>query len=254
MPAEPRPRPGFAPRPFPLSLEPFGSRFQLALEQLRRLASFASRLAFDPDAPTTVRDPRAVVDDHLADTLVALRLPEVRSREAGGVIADLGSGAGVPGLVLAICLPRCDVFLVEANGRKCAIMRSVAGDLGLGNATVVSSRVEAWRDGLGRCDLVTARALAGLDVVAEYAAPLLCLGGQLVAWRGRRDRAAEAAGARAAAILGLAVAEPVQVRPHARADHRHLHVLTKVAATPAKFPRRDGVARKRPLGAAGAVT
>jgi 16S rRNA (guanine527-N7)-methyltransferase len=85
-------------------------------------------------------------------------------------------------------------------------------------------------------------------VVAEYAAPLLRVGGRLVAWRGRRDPADEAAGARAALQLGLEAREPVAVRPYPAAEHRHLHVMVKTGETPAKFPRRPGVARKRPLG------
>jgi 16S rRNA (guanine527-N7)-methyltransferase len=101
---------------------------------------------------------------------------------------------------------------------------------------------------LGRCDLVTARALASLPVVAEYAAPLLRLGGTLIVWRGRRDPADEAAGARAAALLGLESLPPVQVQPYSGAVNRHLHPMLKVAATPARFPRRPGIARKRPLG------
>ena len=96
---------------------------------------------------------------------------------------------------------------------------------------------------------MTARAVAAPDVVAEYAAPLLGVGGSLVAWRGRRDAEAERAGERAAEILGLAVAQPVQVHPYAGAEHRYLHVMTKVLDTPTRFPRRPGVARKRPLGA-----
>ena len=104
--------------------------------------------------------------------------------------------------------------------------------------------------GSGCCDLVTARALAPLAVVAEYAAPLLALGGTLVAWRGRRDPVDEAAAGRAAAELGLEAREPIHVEPYPGALHRHLHVMVKVAPTPDRFPRRPGVARKRPLGAA----
>ena len=121
-------------------------------------------------------------------------------------------------------------------------------ELGLGNVEVVQTRAETWLDGRERADVVTARALARLDVVAEYAAPLLKLRGSLVAWRGQRDPEDEAAGLRAAEFLGLSAAKPLRVEPYPGALNRHLHVMTKVAATPARFPRRDGVARKRPLG------
>ena len=119
---------------------------------------------------------------------------------------------------------------------------------GAHNATPVHARAEAWPEGMGCCDLVTARAVAALAVVAEYAAPLLAPGGTLVAWRGRRDPVDEAAGGRAAAELGLEAREPIHVEPYPGALHRHLHVMVKVAPTPDRFPRRPGLARKRPLG------
>jgi 16S rRNA (guanine527-N7)-methyltransferase len=119
---------------------------------------------------------------------------------------------------------------------------------GLANAGVVHARAEAWPAGAEAHDLVTARALAALPVVVEYAAPLLALGGTLVAWRGRRDPTAETAAARAAAEVGLEPVEARHVQPYADARDRHLHVFRKTAPTPPRFPRRPGVARKRPLG------
>jgi 16S rRNA (guanine527-N7)-methyltransferase len=85
-------------------------------------------------------------------------------------------------------------------------------------------------------------------VVAEYAAPLLRVGGTLVAWRGRRDAEAEAAGARAAEALGLSEPEIVPVQPYEGTHHRHLYLASKVRETPQGFPRRPGMALKRPLG------
>jgi len=121
------------------------------------------------------------------------------------------------------------------------------------NAAVIHARAEAWREGLGWADLVTARALAPLDVVAEYAAPLLRAGGTLLAWRGRRDAAAERAGSVAAEQLGLEVSDILPVEPYRGASHRHLHLFVKTSVTPQRFPRRPGVARKRPLGAGTAI-
>jgi len=232
---------------FPLSLAGLQDRFALSIAATEQLAVFAASLAFDPLAPTTVTDPAGVRDDHIADALVALELPELRQAR---LIADIGAGAGVPGIPLAIALPGAEVFLLEGNGKKCDFMRGIIAALGLDNAEVVCRRAELWREGLGRCDVVTARALAPLDVVAEYAAPMLRVGGALVAWRGRREPEVEAAAFRAAAVLGLEVLPPLRVDPYDGADNRHLHVLRKVSETPDRFPRRDGVARKRPLGAA----
>ena len=187
-------------------------RHLLPASAAARLERLVDLVASDPLAPTTVHDPLPVVKDHLADSLVALELDHVRSAR---VIADLGAGAGFPGLPLAIALPDSEVALVESNGRKCQFLESAVAACAARNAVVVHARVEAWEDGIGRCDLVVARALAPLPVVAEYAAPLLAPGGALVAWRGRRDPDDEAAATRAAAELGLEVLAPRRVNPTA---------------------------------------
>jgi 16S rRNA (guanine527-N7)-methyltransferase len=240
--ADPARLPEFGP-----SLGPLADRYGLDEAAVRRLRQFGSLLVHDELAPTTVRAPVRVRDDHLADALVALELAEVR---AARTLADLGAGAGVPGIPLAIVLADTQVTLVEANNRKCEFMARAIAFLGLSNAEVVHGRAETWAPGFGRCDVVTARALSPLDILEEYAAPLLVMGGVLVAWRGKREPDVEADGARAAELLGLQVNPPIRVTPYRGAEHRYLHVLSKRAETPARFPRRDGVARKRPLGRA----
>jgi 16S rRNA (guanine527-N7)-methyltransferase len=221
-------------------------RYGLGEAQIAQLAALARLVANDPAAPTTVREPGGILRDHLSDSLVGMELDCVSRATA---IADLGAGAGFPGLPLAIAMPRAAVSLVESSGRKCVFLERAIETCGVANADVVRARAEEWRAGLGSCDLVVARALAPLAVVAEYAAPLLRVGGSLVAWRGGRDPGDEAAGARAASVLGLEPAPPLQVKPYAGAVRRHLHTMVKIAETPDRFPRRPGVARRRPLGA-----
>jgi 16S rRNA (guanine527-N7)-methyltransferase len=194
-------------------------RYGLDQAAERRLATLLEALTDDPLAPTSVRDPARAVNDHLADSLVALELCEVRT---ASMVADLGSGAGLPGVPLAIALPTAAIYLVESNSRKSEFIAKTVELCGLTNATVVNARAEAWPDGLGRFDLVTARALAPLAVVAEYGAPLLALGGTLLVWRGRRDVDDEASGRLAAGELGLEMAEPIPVDPYPGAAHRHL--------------------------------
>lgn len=221
------------------------TRYELPAFVGGRLRCLVHLLVDDPHAPTAVRDSGRVLDDHVADSLVALELDAVRSATN---VADIGSGAGLPGLPLAIALPGCRFRLVESASRKCAFLESAIARCRVANAEVVHARAEAWREGHGQCDVVTARALAALPVVLEYAAPLLRLGGRVVAWRGRRDRADETAAVGAASELGLRAEEIRHVRPYPRAEHRHLHVWLKVTQTPLGFPRRPGVAVKRPLG------
>jgi 16S rRNA (guanine527-N7)-methyltransferase len=225
-------------------LDEVAARFGLDEEARAALARLLDILATDPTAPTTVVEPERAVDVHLADSLVALDLERVR---AARLIADLGAGAGLPGLPLAVALPEARVVLVESVGRKAAFMDRCIAAMGLHNAEVVALRAEEWHAGSGACDVVTARALAPLNVLAEYAAPLLREGGVLVAWKGRRDEEEERDASVAAARLGLAVQEVRAVEPFPEAQARHLVVLRKIAPTPEGFPRRPGMARKRPL-------
>jgi 16S rRNA (guanine527-N7)-methyltransferase len=226
-------------------LDALASRYRLADAAVARLGVLLGLLLSDPLAPTAIRDPTKAIDDHLADSLVALELEAVRSASHA---VDIGSGAGLPGLPLAIALPATRFTLLESAARKCAFLERAAAACGLSNVTVAHARAEASPDGLGRHDLVTARALGPLPVVAEYAAPLLRVGGTLVAWRGRRDAEAEAAAARAAEALGLSGPEIVPVQPYEGARHRHLYLMSKLVETPRGFPRRPGMALKRPLG------
>lgn len=174
-------------------------------------------------------------------------MPQLR---AAGRIADVGAGAGFPGLALAVALPDARVDLIESVARKCAVIDRLAAAAGLANVRTVAQRAEEWaaRDGAEAYDAVAARAVAPLAVLVEYAAPLLRLGGVLVAWKGARDPVEEAAGAGAAARIGLEPRAAMRVSPFSGARARHLHVYAKAGVTPAGFPRRPGVARKRPLG------
>ncbi|HTU79468.1 MAG TPA: RsmG family class I SAM-dependent methyltransferase [Solirubrobacteraceae bacterium] len=212
--------------------------------QERQVELLLAALEADEHAPSAIRAVNLARDAHVADSLVALELAVVRDARR---IADLGSGAGFPGAALAIALPLAHVNLVESQRRKCEFLRRACAAAGIENASVVWARAEEWREGATGNDVVLARALAPQPVVLEYAAPLLRMGGALVDWRGRRDREAERAGERAAALLGLRPTRLLRVVPFEGASDRHLHVFTKDRATPARFPRRAGMARKRPL-------
>jgi 16S rRNA (guanine527-N7)-methyltransferase len=219
-------------------------RYGLSHVQLGQLAALLDRIARDDRAPTTVRDFASAVDAHVADSLTALDLDAVRGASR---VADLGAGAGFPGLPLAIALPGVQMSLVESQTRKCDFIASIAQEAGLANVCVVCARAEDWSDGRGAQDVVLARALASGPVVLEYAAPLLRLGGALVDWRGRRNVSEEDASLLAAHELGLRLVDVHHVHPFPDAQNHHLHVYEKVRDTPDRFPRRTGVARKRPL-------
>jgi 16S rRNA (guanine527-N7)-methyltransferase len=211
------------------------------------LARLVERLCADPGAPSAVRDPARAWRVHVADSLSGLGFEKLAGARR---IADVGSGAGLPGLVLAAALSEAHIDLIESVGRKCDFIREAGDRMAVSNARVVCERSETWAGGEGReaYDAATARAVGRLSTLAELASPLLVAGGVLVAWKGRRDSEEEAELARAAERLAM---QPVEVRwvgPYAGSRHRHLHLIRKVGPTPADLPRRAGVAKNRPLG------
>ena len=228
------------------AVEALAAHHGLPRSSEQSLWALVEALEREPDPPTALRSAAEVVDGHLADSLSGLEVPELAR---AGRVADVGAGAGFPGLALAAAMPEAQVDLIESNMRKCAVIDRLAGAARLQGARSVPERAEEWAagEGAGAYDAVTARALAPLAVLAEYAAPLLGPGGVLVAWKGARDPEEEAAGRRAAERLGLHPQVVLRVEPFPHARDRHLHVLSKVLPTPAGFPRRVGVARKRPL-------
>jgi 16S rRNA (guanine527-N7)-methyltransferase len=234
------------------TLEGLGIRYGLPAAAVGQFERLLEALAKEPDPHTTVSRPDAAAEVHVADSLSGLEVEAVRRARR---IADVGAGAGFPGLALAVGLPDVEVDLIESVGRKTAVAKRLIQAADVTNARAVTARAEEWAGlppalGGGReaYDAGTARAVAPLGVLVEYAAPLLRVGGVFVAWKGARDAAEESGGARAAERLQMAVKEVERVVPFEGAEHRHLHVFEKMGPTPQGFPRRAGMARKRPLG------
>jgi 16S rRNA (guanine527-N7)-methyltransferase len=174
---------------------------------------------------TAIRDLERAREMLLDDALRALPLVE----HFGGALIDVGSGGGSPGIPLAAELPEREVTLLDAERRKCDFLRRWAPP----NAHVVHGRaeeqpVEAW-------GIATAKALAHPPVAAEWCLPLVRVGGAAILWLGESADLAQLA--RVSGQLGGAAPEL----------HDGLAVLPKVASTPPGFPRRAGVAKKRPL-------
>lgn len=222
-------------------------RLGLSRRATASLTRLAAALAAEPNPATTITDTLDVIDRHLADSLSGLEIRQVREARR---IADVGSGAGFPGLPLACALPDAHVDLIEANRRKTEAISRLITAVGLDNAEVAAARTEEWGAGpqAGSYDAVVVRAVGALPVLVEYAAPLLHESGVLVAWKGARDVDEEAAGAAAGSILDMRPIEVVKVTPYVEARNLHLHVYRKTGPTPEGFPRRPGMAAKRPLG------
>lgn len=194
----------------------------------------------------------SVVDErawrvHVEDSLTGLEVPELRGAAR---IADIGAGAGFPGLALAVALPAAEVDLIESVSRKCDFMRRAIAVASIPNATVRNTRSEEWAAGAGASAYaaVTARAVGRLSTLAELASPLLEPNGVLVAWKGRRDASEEEQLERASDALAMKPEEILDVGDRAGSRHRHLHVARKSGPTPPNLPRKPGIAKKRPKG------
>ena len=226
-----------------MSPDPAAALPQAAREQLAKVLAL---LAEERASVSSVVDERAW-RVHVVDSLTGLEVPELRE---AGRIADVGSGAGFPGLALAIALPESRVDLIESVGRKCEFMQRAIETAGTDNATVLNSRSEDLASGEGReaYDAVTARAVGRLSTLAELASPLLKPNGVLVAWKGKRDEDEERQLANAAEDLAVTPEQILDVGNRAGSKHRHLHVIRKTGDTPANLPRKPGIAKKRPKG------
>jgi 16S rRNA (guanine527-N7)-methyltransferase len=191
-----------------------------------RLERWLEALAATPGL-TSVRDPAKARRVHLDDSLAAL----AAVRRFEGPIVDVGSGGGAPGIPLAVALPEREVTLLESSRRKCAFLERWANELP--NLRVVCGRAEEQpADEFG---VALAKALAPPPVAAEWCLPLVAPGGAAVLFVGPSADAE-----RVAAVAKQLAAELVESPPG-------LLVLHKVGPTPPGFPRRPGVARKRPL-------
>jgi len=182
---------------------------------------------------TAIRDRAEAWRVHVEDSLSALEL--VRSFE--GPIVDVGAGGGAPGIPIAAALPDREVTLLEATGWKCAFLEEASREFP--NVRVVRGRAEEQEtDSFG---VALAKALAPPVVAAEWCLPLVAPGGAAILYTG------DANGGLARAAEALAAAPP-ELHEVEGSDHRKLVVLRKLGPTPPGFPRRPGMARKRPLG------
>ncbi len=194
---------------------------------------------------TAITEQKAAISKHYLDCLLALPyLP------AEGLALDIGSGGGFPGLVLAIAQTQVSWTLVESVNKKAEFLRQAASQLILGNVTVITSRAEtlgrqaAFR---GKFDLATARAVAGLASLLEYAVPLLKIGGRFIAYKGPDAVVEIEQAANALDILGGQIVDVINLNLPYSGESRSLVLIEKTSETPDKYPRREGMAVKKPL-------
>ena len=183
---------------------------------------------------------------HFVDSLLPLTKADLFPESCR--LIDVGTGAGFPGLALAIARPQWEVTLLEAQGKRCQFLNAVCEALNIQNVTVIQERAEVLgRDERHReaYDRAIARAVAPLNVLCEYLLPFVKAGGQALCWKGPAAAEEMEDGAFAAESLGGRLGELVDMPLR---ETRHvLAVIEKIEKTPPQYPRKNGIPVKRPL-------
>ena len=201
---------------------------------------------------TAVTDEDEMIDRHYVDSLTALTVPGLIPQ--AGKIIDVGTGAGFPGMPLALACPGLQVTLLDAQQKRLNFLQAVIDELRITNVTLVHARAEdgahnpAHRE---QYDLAVARAVAPLAVLCEYLLPYVKVGGQALCWKGPALMEELTQGRRAAFLLGGKAAAPISVTLPGREWQHMLLPVHKAQKTARLYPRKAGTPGKNPLGASG---
>lgn len=195
---------------------------------------------------TRITDFQDAVEKHFADSLAALKF--INTTETGKKVLDLGTGAGFPGIPLAVLLPDDQFTLVDSVGKKVDFVREAAEEIGLQNVECVHARAEdlagnrSYRE---QYDLCASRAVANLSTLSEYCLPFVKTGGFFAAYKAENSSEEIENAKKAVFILGGS--EP-EVKTYALYKmERKLVLIRKIKATPHRYPRKAGIPSKKPL-------
>ena len=196
---------------------------------------------------TAIREAEDIRTKHFLDSLTPYTDMHVSTPER---LVDIGTGAGFPGIPLKILFPNMQLTLVESVGKKAGFCRHIVDTLQLENVEVLSTRAEElgqnplYRE---KYDWAVGRAVAAMPVLAEYLLPLVKIGGAMLALKGENAHAEAQSAEKAFRVLGGSLRKITKVILPGVVDERYLVIVDKKAATPLQFPRRTGIAQKKPL-------
>lgn len=195
---------------------------------------------------TAITEPEEVAVKHIIDSLLAYD----EKVFPGKLLADVGTGAGFPGIPLKIYCPELKVVLLDSLAKRLKFLDNVIETLGLKDITCVHLRAEDAgqnKDHREKYDLVTARAVARLSVLSEYCLPLVKQWGYFIAMKGSKFVEEIAEGRTAVGILGGEIISAEEVKLPGLDDGRAIIRIRKIKKTPVKYPRKAGVPEKQPL-------
>jgi 16S rRNA (guanine527-N7)-methyltransferase len=222
---------------------------QLSLKQVELFELFEKELLEwnEKFNLTAIRKPEEIRSKHFLDSLTVLQgFKEPKPMR----MIDIGTGAGFPGIPLKIAYPHLRLTLVESVGKKADFCRHMVEVLHLEKVDVIQARAEDLGHTTGQrevYDLAVARAVAAMPVLAEYLLPLVKVGGRVIAQKGESAPAEVHAAEHAIKVLGGRVQQLKPIILPGVADERFLVLIDKIATTPSIYPRRAGLAAKRPL-------
>ncbi len=221
--------------------------FSLSLLQLEQFDKYYQMLVETNKVMnlTAITEPQEVAVKHMVDSLMAYD-----DYFPGKVLADVGTGAGFPGIPLKIYCPSLKVVLIDSLAKRLNFLQQVIAELGLEDITCVHLRAEdAGKNAAHRekYDIVTARAVARLSVLAEYCLPLVKVNGSFVALKGAKYKDEIAVSAKALNILGGRLIKAQEVALPGLDDGRAVISIQKIKPTPKAYPRKAGTPEKNPL-------
>ena len=197
---------------------------------------------------TAVEEESEMLDRHFMDSLAVLGTNLIRS---GDSLIDVGTGAGFPGMVLAMALPGLNVTLMDAQQKRLRFLEAVRDAAGVGNTMILHARAEdAARNRKYReqFDIAAARAVAPLNVLCEYLLPYVSVNGCALCWKGPALKNELETGRKAAHLLGGRIEMPVEGSVYGREWEHMILPVRKIQHTASIYPRKAGTPKSKPLG------
>lgn len=197
---------------------------------------------------TAVSEDEETVDKHFIDSLTVLRYGIIRENTS---LIDVGTGAGFPGMVLAMTMPSIQVTLLDSQQKRLSFLDALADRTGVQNVKTVHARAE---DGARKAELrerfdyAVSRAVAPLNVLCEYMLPYVKIKGYALCWKGPALKDEMAQGGKAVRLLGGRMEMPVSCPVEDRDWNHMILPVQKVQATPVQYPRKAGTPKDKPLG------